>query len=257
MNVHVTFSPSSLGSEHDLRRSTVVVVDTLRATSTIVTALMAGAREVVVAATIEEAVAIAHRLGTERTLLAGERGGMRISGFTLGNSPAEYTPEVVHGKTIVLTTSNGSATLLKARYAARTYCGALLNAEAVARRIAEDAPKDLLLLCAGSNGDFALEDVLGAGAILNALDTLAVTTALVPSDAARVAHGLFRELSGSLHSALASCDHGRALSGLGFADDIGYCARLNIDGAPVPTFVGSSIKVYQESGSASATARFA
>ncbi|HVZ41011.1 MAG TPA: 2-phosphosulfolactate phosphatase [Candidatus Kapabacteria bacterium] len=256
MFINVKFAPSMVGSDHDLKQSSVVVIDTLRATSTIIAALMAGAREVIAAATIEEAVAISHRLGTERTLLGGERGGVRIKGFHLGNSPGEYTPEVVHGKTIILTTSNGSGALLKARQAAQTLCGALLNASAVARHLAAGGARDVLLLCSGSGGNVSLEDSLAAGAILAELLAVQDSGSVTISDGARIALWLFNECRNDLPAALRASEHGRALMELGFTDDLDYCARLDIPDAPVPAFAGSSIKVQQSGPAGPTVARF-
>ncbi len=256
MKVTVLFTPAMLGSDTDLRSSSVVVLDTFRATSTIITALAAGAREVIAAATIEEAVAIAHRLGTERTLLAGERGGLRINGFHLGNSPAEYTPEVVHGKTIVMTTSNGTPALVKARQAAHAYCGAMLNAAAVAERAVTNAQGDLLLVCAGSNGNVSLEDTAAAGAIVAEILSLVDNSSLLLTDGARVALMTYLDIREDIQRALRTSDHGRALIDLGFAHDVDYCSQLNLADASVPELIGSSIKLPAASAGAKTVARF-
>jgi 2-phosphosulfolactate phosphatase len=256
MKVSVKFTPTMVASDADLRRFTVVVIDVLRATTTIATALGSGAREVIPAATIEEAVAISHRLGTDRTLLGGERGGVKINGFHLGNSPLEYTPEVVHGKTIVMTTTNGSAALLRARNAQRCYCGSLINARAVALRIAADAPEELMMLCAGTYGDFSQEDALAAGAILAELLSLDSATALDLSDGARASLRLFAQMRDDLTGSFGSSDHGRLLLDLGYGDDLAFCSRLNVDGASVPMVIGSSIKLYQEGSGKPTVARF-
>lgn len=240
MNVNVKFTPSMLGAENELRGATAVVIDTLRATSTIITALMAGAREVIAAATIEEAVGISHRLGTDRTLLGGERGGLKINGFHLGNSPAEYTPEVVSGKTIVLTTTNGALALVKSRQAAHVHCGALLNASAVAEALALEGPAELVFMCGGSGGNFSLEDTIAVGAILSRLAERVEGLRL--TDGARVARAIYSEVRHDLPSALSISDHGQALIELGFEHDVRYCAQTDLANAPVPTLIGSSIK---------------
>lgn len=256
MKVSVKFTPAMLASDADLRRFTVVVIDVLRATSTIVAALQAGAREVIPASTIEEAVAISHRLGTDRTLLGGERGGVKINGFHLGNSPLEYTPEVVHGKTIVMTTTNGSSALLRARNAARCYCGSLLNARAVAQRLVADGPEEVMILCAGTYNDFSQEDALAAGAILAELLSIGLPEEPAFTDAARASLRLFAQQADDLPGSFASGDHGRLLLELGYGDDLLFCSRLNIDNAPVPMVIGSSIKLYQEESGKPTVARF-
>ncbi len=247
MKISVKFVPAMIATESELRNCTVVVIDVLRATSTIVAALMAGAREVVPAGATDEAVDIAHRLGTERTLLCGEQGAVKVQGFHLGNSPSEYTPEAVHGKTIVLTTTNGAPTLLKARQADHILCGALLNARATAMLLARIHPPAVVFLCSGTHGEFSLEDSLAAGAVIAELEALCGEDNRPDlADSARVAALLFENLRGDLYEALATSDHGRLLAELGFDHDLRFCSQLNIPGAPVPIVVGSSIKLYQE-----------
>lgn len=245
-----------VASDADLRQTTVVVIDVLRATSTIAAALAAGAREVVPAATIEEAVAISHRLGTDRTLLGGERGSVKINGFHLGNSPLEYTPEVVHGKTIVMTTTNGSSALLRARNAARCYCGSLLNARAIAERAVADLPAELMLLCAGTYNDFSQEDAIAAGAIIAELLALGPPAPPMLTDGARASLRLFEDHRERLPDSFMRSDHGRMLLDLGYQDDLAFCSRLNIPDAPVPVVIGSSIKLYQKQPELKTVARF-
>ncbi|MEO6048565.1 MAG: 2-phosphosulfolactate phosphatase [Candidatus Kapaibacterium sp.] len=245
-----------IATEAAIRHAAVVVIDVLRATSTIVSALMNGAREVIPVVTIEEAVAIAHRLGTDRTLLGGERGALKINGFRFGNSPLEYTPEEVHGKTIVLSTSNGAPALLMARNSEFALCGALVNASAVAELLIEHAPEDIVLLCSGSNGECSLEDSLGAGAIIAAMKQSAGDDSIIMTDGARVAEILFHAHRKDLFAALRSTDHGRILDGMGLEDDLRFCSQLDIPGAPVPALVGSSIKPYQRQSELKTVARF-
>lgn len=257
MKISVKFTPAMIASESELRRAVVVVIDVLRATSTIVAALMAGAREIIPAVATDEAVAIAHRLGTDRTILCGERGALKVQGFHLGNSPAEYTSDAVHGKTIVLTTTNGAAALVRARQAETVFCGALLNANVVARRLAELQPEEIIFLCSGTNGQFSLEDTLAAGAIIAELAMLVPSELMTLTDSARTARILFDNLRDDLPGALSSTDHGRVLVELGLQEDISFCAQLNIPDAPVPALAGSSIRPYMiEHREMQTTARF-
>jgi 2-phosphosulfolactate phosphatase len=148
-----------------------VVIDVLRASTTIATALAHGAAAVRPVADLAAARALAAGLG-EGTLLGGERGGVRIPGFDLGNSPREYTPDRVAGRTIVITTTNGTAAVDACRDAREVLVGAVVNRAAVAeavRRLAASAGGDQVhLVCAGTDGDITAEDVLAAGAILDA-----------------------------------------------------------------------------------------
>jgi 2-phosphosulfolactate phosphatase len=242
MKIEVTFTPAMIDASGDVRGRTVVVIDTLRATSTIITALMAGAREVIPVASPGDAVSVAQRLGVDRTLLCGERGALRIDGFRLGNSPREYTPEVVGGKTLVLATTNGTAALLAAQPAASVLCGALLNARAVAEEIIASPARDVVIICAGTHGRFSIEDTLAAGAIIEAVTEFA-TSAVAVDDGGRASLLLFRNARNDLGSALRDGDHGATLEALGLGEDIDVCARLDIEAAIVPALVGSTIRL--------------
>jgi 2-phosphosulfolactate phosphatase len=150
----------------ELAGSTVVVIDLLRATSTICQALAAGATEVVPFLEVEEALAAA---ATDRAnvVLGGERHGKRIEGFDLGNSPSEYTPESVGGRRVFITTTNGTRALDHAREARRVLAGSFLNLSAVVKSLQDDARVDIL--CAGTDGVESREDILAAGAIMEKL----------------------------------------------------------------------------------------
>jgi 2-phosphosulfolactate phosphatase len=144
-----------------------VVFDVLRATTTIVAALAAGARAVIPCLSIDEARKLAMTL--DDAVLGGERGGLPIGGFDLGNSPAEYTPAAVAGKTLVLTTTNGTRALLASRGASEVLVGALVNLSAVHAALARDATRDVDLVCAGTDGQATDEDLLAAGALVERL----------------------------------------------------------------------------------------
>jgi len=204
---------------------TVVVIDVLRATSSIVTALGNGAAGVVPVREADEAITVMRRIGRDRVLLCGERKSRLIEGFDLDNSPASFTRERVAGKTLVFTTTNGTRALLEAAHAGTTvYCAALLNRNAIVQRLlAGDGAARLL--CSGSEGSLSFEDVLGAGAIADAL--LKHDKRLVLSDAARVAAALFAANHKWLTTALASGTHARSLVAEGFAADVAACARID------------------------------
>jgi 2-phosphosulfolactate phosphatase len=147
----------------DLQGRVVIVIDVLRATTTMVHALAAGAREVVPCLEVEEARRLAAELVP--AVLGGERGGQQIPGFDLGNSPAEYTPERVGGKIVVFTTTNGTRALLRCRGAARVLLAAFVNFSAVCREAVQ--ARELVVLCAGTDGEVTREDALLAGAIVD------------------------------------------------------------------------------------------
>jgi 2-phosphosulfolactate phosphatase len=158
----------ALVSPEELSGGLVVVIDALRATTTIVYALEAGAERIIPCGEIDEAKRLAGELPGGTALLGGERLGLRIEGFDLGNSPAEYTPEVVGGRTIVFTTTNGTRAMLRAREARRVVLAAFANVNAVIGWLAAESGP-IHILCAGTDGRITLEDVLCAGTIVRGL----------------------------------------------------------------------------------------
>ncbi len=209
--------------------------------TTVSVALASGADSIVPAASIEEAAAIADRLGRERVRLCGERRGLRIDGFDLGNSPLEYTPGAVGGKIVVLTTSNGTATLLACTRAEAVYCGALVNADAIAGALIERGAAHVVLVCSGTDGAFALEDAAAAGAIIEAMMLRGGRTTFDLDDATRAVEILFRTNAERLAALIAESDHGRRLRALGCADDVTFCSQLDLPNAPAPLFDGMAI----------------
>src|SRR5512142_3182270 len=159
MKLEVLFTPAELPTT--LNDRTVVVVDVLRATSTMVEALANGAKNIFAVATTDEAVKIATGIGRDQTLLAGERNCVRIEGFDLGNSPLEMTGESVGGRQVIMTTTNGTSALAAAASARRVLVASLLNVDAVARELAE-GDQEITFLCAGREKRFALEDAICA-----------------------------------------------------------------------------------------------
>lgn len=164
-----------------LAGKTVVVIDVLRATTTIVHALASGAREVVPCLEVDEARQVAARLGVA-AVLGGERGGVAIAGFDVGNSPAEYTRERVSGKTVVFTTTNGTRAMQRCKLAGQVLLGAFVNFSAVCRELL--GSDHVALVCAGTDGHVTREDTLLAGAIV---DDLARSKKLQLNDQAQLA----------------------------------------------------------------------
>lgn len=216
----------------------VVVIDVLRASTTIATALAGGARAVLAAASAAEAREAARVAGRESgaCLLGGERGGKRIEGFDLGNSPAEYTPGRVAGKLIVTTTTNGTAAIAACPDARAILVGAIVNrravaAAAVAAAATTDPPAAIHLVCAGTDGVPTAEDLLGAGAILDAAGALAPPG--IDSPAARALEAWRDCLAGAadpataLAAALAGSQGGRNLLAIGMGADIPLAAAVD------------------------------
>lgn len=218
MRARVRFTVPELDPA-ELGGATVVVVDVLRATSTIAAALAAGARGIYPTATTEEAIALVQSLGRDDTILCGERRGERVEGYDLGNSPAEFTPEVVADRRLVMNTTNGTRAFLAAEGAARVLAVSFVNVGAVARALAQ--VDDLLILCAGREDGFGLEDAVCAGALLRGA---ADPSSAQFDDAARAAYVMAGRYSPDA-TFLGSTEAGRRLIELGLQGDLDWCAR--------------------------------
>jgi len=218
MRARVRFTVPELDPA-ELGGATAVVIDVLRATSTMAAALAAGARGIYPTATTEEAIALAQSLGREDTLLCGERRGERIEGYDLGNSPAEFTPEVVGDRRLVMNTTNGTRAFLAVEAAERVFAASFVNVSAVARRL--DGVEDLLIVCAGREDVFGLEDAVCAGALLR---ELADAGAAGLDDAAHAAYVLAGRFPPGTDF-LTGTEAGRQLVEIGLGADLEWCAR--------------------------------
>ena len=210
-------------------RSAFVVVDVLRASTSIVTLLERGVPAVIPAAGVEEARALRERL--PGPLLCGEQGGLPPPGFDYGNSPAEFAAATLDGRPAILATSNGTRILNDLADAPAVLVGALVNREAAAYALLALAAKygcEATIVCAAapSGRSIALEDALGAGAIAEA--ALRLDPSLQPTDAALFARDAFLAAAAGLRTALASARHGVELIAAGFAADVEHCARLDV-----------------------------
>jgi len=223
--------------EMSLRDKTVVVVDVLRAGTTVTTALSNGAREVIPTSTVENAARVSGNLTGGNTLLAGERNGKMVEGFHLGNSPLEYTAEKVRGKPIVFISSNGSPVFLKARHAREMAVCSFVNIGAVAESV-RAKEGDLVVLCAGNAGGFSLEDAVCAGMLIHLLSA-DEDKKLQMSDAGRAAHALYKVHAKNPLRMLKGTDNGRTLTEMGFMDDVRYCA--SIDSVPVVPLLDGTV----------------
>lgn len=201
-----------------------VVIDVLRATSSIVEALAAGARAVYPAVGTEEALKLASSLGRDDTLLCGERRGLKVEGFDLGNSPLEFSADRVGGKRLVMSTTNGTRALHGASGAERVLVASLLNLSAVTAALGES--DDIVVVCAGRGDRFALEDAVCAGLLLNGL-VEADNKELRINDAGLAAMELARALPAD-PSLLRSVRAGRALIELDLGQDIEHCAKVDL-----------------------------
>lgn len=202
-----------------------VVIDVLRATSTIAAALAAGCAGVLPVAELDEAAVRARELGA---LLGGERGGLAPPGFDLGNSPRAYDRATCGGRLVVLSTTNGSRAVAACAQAESVLAGSLVNAEATARALVERRAERVLLVCSGRSGQVSADDAAAAGCIAG---TLALRAAARFDDAARLAIALFDAWRHDLPGLLSRCDAGRQLIRLGLAADLDDC--VSVDSVPV------------------------
>lgn len=224
MRADVRFTIPEAGST-DLDGTVAVVVDVLRATSTLTTALARGARAVYPAASIDEALRLSQSLGREDTLLCGERKGLKIEGYDLGNSPLEFTEEAVEGKRLIMNTTNGTRAFLAVEDAETVLALSFLNLGAVAEAVLRQAPRRLLVLCSGREDVFALEDAVCAGALLQRVENGGMELEL--GDGARAAKALAGAQTVSADF-LGSTEAGAALREVGLGDDLAWCASVDV-----------------------------
>ncbi|HKV75886.1 MAG TPA: 2-phosphosulfolactate phosphatase [Gemmatimonadales bacterium] len=225
MKLDVVFTPLGLPSA-EIQGRTLFVIDILRATTTICAALTHGARAVIPVAETDEALRLAQTLDSADVVLAGERQTLPIPGFPLGNSPREMTPEAVRGKTIILTTTNGTRAILATQGAAAVYPMAAANLTAAGQRAREvwERDRDLVILCAGRDGHFALDDAYAAGRlVMAALGTARRRRGL--NDAALATLDLVRRYGLRWERPLAFSQSGRALADTDLQADILDAAR--------------------------------
>jgi 2-phosphosulfolactate phosphatase len=210
------------GWPRDARRLTAVVIDVLRATTTLTVALANGAARVIPVAGLEPAFAWKAR--EPGVLLCGERDGLKVPGFDLGNSPAEYGAEAVAGRTLVFASTNGSRAMLACAGCGVRLLGAFVNASAVVAALA--GRPFVRLVCAGRQGSFALEDAACAGWLCAAL---AARGARIEGAQARLAAALAPRDATELRALLQGAVHGRTLRSLSplFARDVERCAELD------------------------------
>lgn len=222
IGIEVVLSPALLHLT-DIKGKNVVVIDILRATSTICTAIHEGAESVRAVADFEEAKS----LGKKGYLTAAERDGIKVEGFDLGNSPFECMNGAVKGKRIALTTTNGTKCIESASRdgAANVLCGSFLNLSALANWLVRDG-RDVVLFCAGWKDSFNLEDTLFAGAMADELNRR--TICRIECDASLMAMDLYEKARPDLKQYLKKSSHYRRLSHLHHEEDLVYCLKHSV-----------------------------
>jgi 2-phosphosulfolactate phosphatase len=231
--MEVLFTPAEFGalSQRDLSHTICVVFDVLRATSSMITALANGAEAIIPVAEISEALAL--RCQDSGILLAGERHGRLIQAdlasgtrFNLGNSPREFTSQIVLGKRIAMTTTNGTRALRACARARKTLVACFLNLTATARVLQSENPTHTLLVCSGTFEEAAYEDVLAAGALC---DLIWPPQADGVADSALIARRLYLAEKHDIPSAITRSRNGfRLASQPDLKDDVPFCARRDV-----------------------------
>ena len=221
-SAQVLFLPT-LAQPDDFTGKVVVVIDVLRATTTVAHALASGATSISPFHDVEAARNFARQDAS--ILLCGERNEQRIDGFHLGNSPGDYTSDVVGGRRIALTTTNGTAALHHCRAASRLILAAFVNLTAVAECLQQLNDQDIIIVCAGTRGEITMEDMLLAGALIdNGIE------ASVQNDQAQYAALAWDAVnwqSGELLNWLERSQGGRNLINSGFQKDIAFAALID------------------------------
>ena len=236
--LEVCLSPALLNL-YDTSGSVVVIIDVFRATSTIAAALHNGATAVIPVATVQECIELGSKI--ENSITAGERDGKVAEGLEYGNSPSEYPREFIIGKTLVLTTTNGTKLLHMVENADVIITGSFVNLSAVCEFLTRQN-KHVLLACAAWKDRFNLEDTLFAGAVINSVkDSFDINC-----DSSRAAHHLYKSLNGnSFISFLRDSAHYRRLSAFGLESDMEYCATPDVHPI-VPVLKGNELIINKE-----------
>jgi len=230
--LEVCLSPALL-SLYKVDEYIAVIVDIFRATSSICYGIENGAEAIIPVAEVEEC--LAYRDKEANFLLAAERNGEVVTGFDFGNSPFSYTKEKVGGKTVVLTTTNGTHALHLSRSAKKIVIGSFLNLTSLCNWL-KTQNENILLVCAGWKNNFNLEDTLFSGAVVDQLKSGDYKT----DDAAIAANDLYQLAKGDLNAYLTKTSHSERLKKLGIEADIAFCLNVDITTA-IPVLQGQRL----------------
>jgi len=221
MKIDIIISASDVKAEK-LKNKVVVVIDVLRATSVMVTALNNGVKEVIPVREIEEALEIV-KGEREKYLLGGERNALKIEGFDYSNSPLDYTKENVKDKTLVMTTSNGTKAIKNSESADHIYIASMINAKAVAKKLAS-VNKDIIFVNAGTHGEFSIDDFITSGYIIEILKGL---TSVELTDISITSNYIYKN-NEDIFSFVKYATHYNRIKELGLEEDLKYCLTKDI-----------------------------
>ena len=233
MRIDVCLTPAEYSAKH-YSDTIAVVIDVFRATSSMASAFANQCEAIIPVETVEDAL-IEQRCNPG-SLVAGERNALKVAGFDLGNSPFEFTAEAVAGKTIIMSTTNGTVALVRAVGSLAIYTAAFVNAAAVCQTLRQQG-RDCVLICAGRKGSFSLEDALCAGLLSDRLADVAVL-----GDAAQFARSAYCQSKQHLLKNVAESLHARYLSEVGLGKDVAWCLQHDILDV-VPCFSEGKVRI--------------
>lgn len=222
-----------------------IAVDVLRATTTMATALNNGAEAVQVFSDLDKLMAESEKWPADKRIRAGERGGGKVDGFDMGNSPLDCTPENIEGKRIFISTTNGTRALQRVETCPIVLTAALINRKAVVQFLLKKQPETIGIVGSGWEGSYSLEDTVCAGAIAHNLLTESGIPAkdFAGNDEVFAAIALYLQWQNQLHQLLESASHGQRLLRLGVIEDLKYCAQTDIlDVVPIQRELGVLVK---------------
>jgi len=222
-----------------------IAVDVLRATSTIVTALAAGAEAVQVFSDLDKLLTVSEDWPSEKRIRAGERGGAKVEGFDFGNSPLDCTPKLVEGRRLFISTTNGTRALQCVEAAPTVLAAALINRQAVVQHLLQENPETVWIVGSGWEGSFSLEDTVCAGAIAHSLlEKLGVSLEeLAGNDEVVGAVSLYRQWQDRLLELFHRASHGKRLLRLDCHEDLKYCSRTDtVNVLPIQRELGVLVK---------------
>lgn len=225
LKISLYFSHDYVASELELQDKNIVVIDVLRTSTTMVTGLANGAKEIIPTDSIASAGMIG-RNSEGQALLCGEKNGKIIQGFNLGNSISEYSEENVKGKILVFNSTNGTPSLMKSKFAKNCVVLGFVNMERVVSYLLE-MKEDFIILCAGKDGEFSLEDTVCAGMLVSNLISKAPPVTYILTDSSLGASRLYSAYKYDLLKMLYDSEHGQYLISQGFESDLAECVKLN------------------------------
>lgn len=225
LEISMYFAQNYIESELELKDKNVVIIDVLRTSTTMVTGLANGAKEIIPT----ESIAAAGMIGRNsqgQALLCGERHAKVIEGFNLGNSIKEYSEEAVKGKILVFNSTNGTPSIMKSKFARNCIVLGFVNMSRVAKFLSA-LKEEFIIVCAGKEGEFSLEDTVCAGMLIKLLTAKSAGNNFILNDSSTAAKKIYSAYKDNLLEMLHESEHGKFLSSIGFSDDLEACAEVD------------------------------